>query len=364
VFEHLKEHLLAELAGAHTAAEQASAARDQAQAEHDQLVEQLPPLQDGLSQAQASAQQAHDQLAAAQAIVDQRRQARDDAQAALANPRQALADHEANEPERFDERHHLNPEWLDWQERRDELIGAVRDAQAALDNANNLLAQAQQARDGAAEHATQATAAATAAQEQLDAATERVTTAQRRVDAATAAINDAEQAAAGLGEQLSKLDARTARILAEPLDRTDLEHAADAELADLLAALTHQHATLARRAAAVTARTAVLESADHTVEELAALGRDIAALQQKTVGWPSFVPLLAAIDEAVRANAAQRGQPPVDRHDDLAGLHTVLMVRFADVLEDIAAAKAARDRAADARTRAAQALASHQQETN
>lgn len=359
MFGHLRAHLQEQITAAHTSAEQASTARTQAQTDRDQLAERLPPLQDALAQAQATAQEATAALTAAQAVVDQRRQARDDAQAALVNARRALADHAANEPERFDERHHLNPEWVEWKERRDELSASVQHAQAALEDANTLLAQAQQARDAAAERANQAAAAATAAQEQLDAATERVAEAQRRVDAATAAINDAEQAAARLGEQLSKLDARAARVLAEPLDRTDLEHAADAELADLLGRRHERHELFMQRASLNTDRAAVLAAHDQTADAVQLLQRSIGSWPDSG-RYPALAGVADALGQVATASMTQRARPPAQRTDDLPAVQAILVEQLGALRAALQQAIVERQFAAAAVAQAAQAMAEHE----
>jgi hypothetical protein len=172
-------------------------------------------------------------------------------------------------------------------------------------------------------------------------------------------VTDARQASAAVAARLAGLDGRAAALVAEPLDRPGLEVAADAELADLLAAWRRRHEVLTRRVAAVAGRGAVLAAVDSTVDDVAALRAGLAAWPQRG-DWPALPALLAALDAVIAANAAERTRPPLARHDDLAALRGALATQAAALAVAVGQAGQARDRAAAAVRLSSQRLAQHQ----
>ena len=359
MFDQLRVQLPTEISATQAAAEQARAAREQAQAQLDRLVEELAPLQDALTQAQARTQEADTALASARAAADQRRQDRDGAQAALDHARQALTDHMGDEPERFLPNGHLNPEWTEWREVRDQLRKAVADRQVALNQANTALTEAEQTLAAAADSATRAAAAVAAAQAPVDETTAKVAAVQERAEAAAAAIDDATRRAAQLAEQLGGLDARAARILAEPLDRADLEQAADAELADLLARRHERQRLLTRRATLAGDRAALLTAQDRTIDGVQALAQQISGWADRG-RYPPLAGIVAALDALAAASRSQRARPASQRTDDLPTDRLVLVAQLEALQAVLQQAGNERDQAAAAVATAAQVLAEHE----
>jgi chromosome segregation ATPase len=358
MFERLRAVLGRGVTAAQAGVVAAQAARDAAVAEVAPRQALLPALQDDVTAAAAGVDAATAQVGPLQAVVDQRMADSQQAQTALAAAQQRLADHEANEP--ADEINgHVNPAWVKWKKRRDELQRAVDNAAAAADAALVALGQAQQALAAAAAQVAAAQATLGQARDRLAGGEAAVVAAQEAVTAAEQGIVQAQDAVVAAQARVDGLDARAARLVAEPLDRTDLETAADAELADQRAALAHRHDAMTRRAAAVEARRQEQGVLDVTVDALAELRRVVLASPQ--VGRrPSLPALAAAIQAAVDANRAQRGRPVRDRADDVAALHDVLAARLADLRADLAAASADRAAAAIALRQAAHDLALHQ----
>jgi hypothetical protein len=359
MFERVREVLQRLVDNARAAVAALVAVRDAADAAVAARQADLAQQTSQVAAADAQVTAAAQQQQAAQSVLDARNAAAAHARDALDTAERRLGEHLDNEPDRTLPNGHPNPAWGTWNQQRIQLAKAVDDATTALTGAAAAAVAAAQGVATAAAGVAAAQAAAAQARQRVDAAQAAVLAAQAELATAEAGITQAQADADAAAARVEALAGRAARLVAEPLDRPDLERAADAELADLLATLTRRHATLARRAAAVTARATVCGSVDTTVDELSVLGADAVAVHQ-AAGWPSLVPLAAAIDAAVSANAAQRTRPAVDRRDDLAGLHTDLTARLQGVLADLAVAAAARDRAATARARAVQVLANHQ----
>lgn len=359
MFEHVREVLQRLVDQARAAVAAVVAVRDAADAAVAARQADLAQQTSQVAAADAQVTAAGQQQQAAQSVLEARNAAAAQARDALDTAERRLGEHLDDEPDRSLPNGHPNPAWTAWSLKRGQLAKAVDDATTAVAGADAAAAAAVQGVATAAAGLAAAQAAAAQARQRVDAAQAALLAAQAELATAKAGITPARAEVDAASARVEALAGRAARLVAEPLDRPDLERAADAELADLLATLARRHATLARRAAAVTARATVCESVDATVDELSVLGVDAAAVHQ-AAGWPSLIPLSAVIDAAVSANAAQRTRPAVDRRDDLAGLHTELTARLTGVPQDLAVAASARDHAAAARARAVQALANHQ----
>ena len=360
MFEHKRLAIEQRLAAANLAVEQAITARDAAQADSDRLAGQLPSLQAAVDQARADAGPANAALAAAQQVVGQRQAERDNAAAARDAVQRALTDHLKAEPLESLGRDKPNPAWATWNRKRGQLEEKVDAATATLGRAGQALAQAEQARDGAATTASLAAAAVAAAQSRLDGARAALAAAQQRVADLTAAIDRPQQAAAVLAALAESLTARAARILAEPLDRQDLERAADLELADALMVRRQRHQLLGRRATVAAARAALLADHDRVVDDLAGLRAEIAAWPDAG-RWPSLAGLVTAVDALVAESTRQRARHPGERDDDLRGAAAGLAGQLAVLEAVLAQAVAERDSAQATLVRVAADLAKHQE---
>jgi chromosome segregation ATPase len=355
VFDHVRTDLQNQLSDAQVSLQQATATRDAAQSDADLLAGQLQLLQEALTQAQTNAQNANSALASAQAIVEQRQQTCVSAQSARDAAQNNLSEYKDREPENPLPNGHPNPAWLAWKKEVQRLETVLAAAQSALDTANAALAQAQQGPDAAASAAAAARAAVTTAQNQLSSVTTGVATAQQRVAAASAALNDAQRIAALLSAQISGLDARAARILAGPLDRADLEQAADAELADLLDHRHHRHDLLTHRVDLVTDRATVLVAQDATVDGVGTLRAAIGAWTD-TGRYSTLAGVAAALDAIVIASQTQRAQPAAQRTDDLPRTRTILATQLDSLQAALRQASAERETANATLAQAIQAI--------
>jgi chromosome segregation ATPase len=360
MFERKRLAIEQRLAAANLAVEQAISARDAAQADSDRLAGQLPSFQTAVDQARAGAEPANAALAAAQQVVVQRQAERDNAAAARDAASRALAGHLNDEPPETLARDKPNPAYAAWNRKRRQLEEKVDAATATLEQAGQVLAQAEQARDGAAAAASLAAAAVTAAQSQLDGTRAALAAAQQRAADLTAAIDRPQQAAEALAGLAESLTARVARILAEPLDRQDLERAADLELADALAVRRQRHQLLGRRAGVAAARAALLAEHDRVVDDLTGLRAEIAAWPD--VGrWPPLGGLVAAVDALVTEPTQQRARPARERDDDLRGAATGLASQLTVLQAVLTQAAAERDNAQATLAQVAADLAKHQE---
>jgi hypothetical protein len=343
MFEHLRASLNRRLATDRTAAQQAVAERDALAASLAQQQATLPQLQSSAAAAQSTLDTRNRDVADAQAVLAQRTSDRQAAQAALDARNRALDDHEQDEPP-----FHLpgqsgpNPEWVAWNAEEQRLIRLRDQAQDAVDAATSALRQAQQNRDAAVASAAAATDALNRANAAVTAAVAGIADTQQRLVAAAATVTGTQQLVAADQAQLAALADREAALTAQPLDRTAVGVAADAELAEVLSAWQRRHDLLGQRVAAHEARAALLVAHDGIVDDLATLRAEIAAWPDQA-RWPGLTSVLGALDGAVSADAVQRARPPDERTDDLPGLRDLLAGQVAAVQAVVGQATNERD---------------------
>ena len=359
MFEHLRTDLTAQLARAQDAVKRAVVARDQAQQQLDARIADLPARAAALASAQAGAQSAAAALAAAQAVVTQRSDACDAAQRGVEAAETKLDDLAGKEPDEELPNGKPNPAHAAWVRAVQQAQIRASSASTTLAAANQALAQAASGRDTAAAAAGAAANAVSAAQAQLVAANAAVTAAQQRLAAESATIVEDQHAADAIDAEIGGLNARAARLLAEPLDRGDLEAAADAELAGLLAARRHRHELWTTRAQQRAVRASVLAAQDATVDDAHTV-RDAIASWPDAPRYPALANVTSALDSVIIASAAQRSTPPASRTDDLALAADVLSAQVAAVQAVAQQAAAERDAASTQLAQAAAALAQHQ----
>ncbi len=234
----------------------------------------------------------------------------------------------------------------------------LADAQAAVGPVQN----AANAADAALQNALAATAAAQQRRDQEQGAAD----AQQQQAAQLAAQRDqAQHAVDEVSAQIGPLDTRAARILAEPLNRPDLEQAADAELAALSDLRGERAGLYAQRAGAIADRVAALEAQDQTADQLAQL---ISVLTSWNDGvaqghYNTVTPIITSLEGVVDASRAQRATPdPRARTDDLAAAQQTLTTSLAGLQAVLAQAQGEQASAASALAAAAQALADWQRD--
>jgi chromosome segregation ATPase len=320
----------------------AQALRDAAQSEVDAVVAAVASAQAGLASAQAALTQAEDALTAAQAN-------RDTARAQRAGAAQAVADWLENEPENPLPNGHPNPAWPPWKRQLDQRRAKLEEKQAALTDAENALATTVGVRDAAASRVSSAQDAVASAQQPL-------AVAQDRLRDTLPAIADAERELAELFQVPAELDARVARILAEPLDRTDLEEASDAEM---LAASTRRQSRQdlwGQRLGAVKDRGATLAAHDATADDLAALAAGIRFWLGAGTD-PDLNAVATALEQIAQESRTQRMFGAEARSDDLGAATATLMAQADTIGRLLAVANTRRDEAAAALQRSGDALA-------
>jgi chromosome segregation ATPase len=321
---------------------EALALRDAAQGQVDAVVAAVVSAQARLASAQAALTKAQDALAAAQTN-------RDTARAQRAAAAQAVTDWLDAEPENPLPNGHPNPAWRPWKLQLDQREADLDAKQTALTNDENALAAAATARDAATTQVSTAQGAVASAQEPLPAAQDRLRQTQP-------AIVKAESDLAELFEVPSELDAREARILAEPLNRTDLELASDAEM---LAAFTRRHTRhdlWIQRLQAVKDRGATLSAHDATADDLAALASIIRSWPGAGTD-PDLNAVAAALEGIAQDSRTNRMFGAESRSDDLGAVTATLMAQARTISTLLAAANAQRDAAGVALQRSGEALA-------
>ena len=132
-----------------------------------------------------------------------------------------------------------------------------------------------------------------------------------------------QRAEAAINAQITGLDARAARILAQPLNRSDLEQAADAEVAALLALRARRHDLFVQRAAAVEQRGAVLRGHDGVADRLDTLAAALRSWSEAP-SHPEVGAVATALEGIVNASRTQRQNAPQSRSDDLSAAQAIL----------------------------------------
>jgi hypothetical protein len=321
----LYEHIRAGYQAALAAREQELAAAQQAlgaaRATVTAATANLSAANAALSSARSAVPPAQAALNAARADADQKAQAASRAQAAVTS-------WEAQEPEPYIGGEPMglrsrttsmlpggglprrpNPAHVTWA-RQYAVLKAARDAaNTALAAARTAVGPAQANLATANQHLTAAQATATTRAQELSAANTALARAQGSATSAAAAIDSARG-------QIAELDARVARLLAEPLDRAGLTTMADQEQAEVARLRRVRAQARHDRYAAATSRAALLTDHDGSVAAIAPLA---AALR----GWADAAypdpPQVAAALEALAANAASQATATT-RADDLAAL--------------------------------------------
>ena len=126
---------------------------------------------------------------------------------------------------------------------------------------------------------------------------------------------------------------RASRLTADPLNRADLQLAADAELAAVLDYRRQRRALLDRRAAARAQRAAQLAAADATADGLAGLRAEILALPDAG-RYPELGGVAAILGDIVDSSRARRRTPPDGRDADIEAV-TARLSGLAQVLAGI-----------------------------
>lgn len=360
MFDHLRQDQTADLTAAHNAL---AAAQQSLQPLRDQIsVHQArqSTAQSALDAAAATAQQANATYDAAQSLVNQRQTARANAATAVASATQNLADILDSEPDSPLPNGKPNPAIAGWRARVTRATAQVHAAQTSLDQADASLGQANQARAAAANVATTAAAAVTVSQATVISETQGLQSAHTALATAESSLAGLQQAVDARSAQLADLDARGARLVAQPLNRPDLEAAAETEIAALSAQRQHRHNLLVHRANRVADQASLLASEDQDIAALVPI-RDAIA------GWPDagrFAALgtaTAALDAVITAAHVQQGRPTTQRTDDLGAARTGVAHALSALNVAIAEATAARDQRSAALDAAAAALATNQQ---
>ena len=254
-----------------------------------------------------------------------------------------------------------NPRYPGWARQLALARQALTSAQAAVNAATAAVGQAVQQRDAAAGAAASAAAGVGAAQNQLAARLASVDAAGTAVTAAQAAESLAQQQIEAAQAAVTALDIRAARLLAEPLDRADLEAAADAEYAELADRRADRYSLMSNRATRSGDRGALLATNDVAVAGLIP-ARDAIAGWADAGRFGTLASARASIDGILAAAQVQQGRPATERTDDLGSAQTALAQAVAFVQAAINQATAERNQAQNTLTSAANALAEHQSE--
>ena len=332
------EHLRAEREAARAAVAQQIAAvvaqRDLAVNRVQEVAARVPPFEDALAQAVAGTNGPNAALADAEAVVAQRAAQREGRQAQRTAAGDAVARHEQEEPpDELDDRGKPTIERRLWAREHLRLQRAVVTAQQALDEAQAAWGAAQSVRDARAQEAAVAGGVVMVAQRRLGAARQDVAWAEQVVEGLDRAVAVLEQQVGDVDAGIGALDARAARLTADPLNRADLQLAADAELAAVLDYRRQRRALLDRRAAARAQRAAQLAAADATADGLAGLRAEILAWPDAG-RYPELGGVAAILGDIVDSSRARRGTPPDGRDDDIEAV-TARLSGLAQVLAGI-----------------------------
>ncbi|GAB3061320.1 hypothetical protein GCM10027053_24500 [Intrasporangium mesophilum] len=202
-----------------------------------------------------------------------------------------------------------NPAYATWLQQYNVLKAARDSANAALATANNNVAAAQSALNSANNQVTAAQNAVTARTQELAAANAQLTSAQNAESAAAAAVT-AVQA------QIAALDARAARFVAVPLDRTGITALADEEQAEVSRLRPLRATARANRLTANTTRATLLAAHDASIASLVPLSTALRSWVDATYPDPPNVATM--LDAVVASATGQAASNP--RNDDLAAL--------------------------------------------
>ena len=309
MYERTKAHLELRISAQQTTIDQAEAGAQSARAGVDAAAGALTAAQNDAAGAQQTLDGLTTAVGTAEAAVGA-------AETHAEHAAQAVDDWAANEPDRPEPPEKPNPGWLLWNRKLQALErkaaaarGAVTDAQRAVDNA-----KAQRDQSAVA----------------LAAAQSRVADGQAALARAQGVQANAEQAVVAgqavlqsLVEEGRRLDALAARILAEPLDRDDVNAAGDAELAAALAVRTSRQQLRYDRLGLVGRRAATLGAYDATADELAVVAASIRGLPD-AAAYSGLVDVADGVDALAAASREQRARPAADRSDDLDAAAVVL----------------------------------------
>jgi hypothetical protein len=279
MLEHVRSSLTAQVAAAATALQGRIDAQASARAAMLAVQAQVAPAQDSATRAEQDVFNRQTTLAAAQAVVGQRDAERNQALSARDAAARNVANIAGAEPIDIFPNGKPNPAYLRWREKLRAAQGALDQATTTLGVAQASLSQALPARDSAAASLGAAVQARDAAQAQLAGLTNAVLVAQQQVAATDREVAAAQQLVDEAQAALAVVDARLARLTAEPVDRRDLAEAADREYEALSAARSERHGAWSRRAELLRRRTVALD--DH--ELAVAAVRNV--LDEITV-WP------------------------------------------------------------------------------
>ncbi|MFD0743075.1 hypothetical protein ACFQ1L_15775 [Phytohabitans flavus] len=348
------------MAAAQQSLNQAIATRDGLRAEVTRLAALVPPLESAHSQAISGAVSATVALNAAQQVLGQRTAERD----ATIPPRdaayEAVVEHGGNEPPRETQTGKPNPAWARWKNQMDDLQAVLAAKQAVLDAANTALNNARAARDTAAGNLNAANAAVQQAKSRVDEAKANVVTAQQRADASEGGITAARLVVEGIMAEYAALDARAARLVAEPLDTAVLRPAAEAELADLLATRRRRFNLRVQLGAHLTTKGTLLAAQDLAVDEVELIRREMAEWQY-AAGWPATAAIRAVLETVVTESRQQRTRPVSERTDNLDNARNHLTNQLAALRAVLVQATAVRDTRQAILNGLAQQIAEHQE---
>ena len=342
MYEHIKAQLQQRIDAQQPAIAQAQAIEQTWRANVDAAATTLTTAQNNA----AGAQQALDALNAAVAAAQERVDAADPH---LQKADQAVADWAATEPDTELPDGRPNPQWGAWHRKLLALQDRADAARADLAAAQGALRDAAAQRDQGAAALAAAHARVADAQVALADSQDGLATAGQDLAAQQAFV----QSLVGEGP---RLDARAARILAQPLDRDDVNALADDELAEALALRSQRQQLRQERVNIVAQRATTLAAYDATADDLAVVAASIN-------GWPDagLHPDLAAItgglDALADGSRTQRSRPADTRTDDLHAATATLNDLVSRMQTIVDAATVERDAASAALTQDASDLA-------
>jgi hypothetical protein len=272
----------------------------------------VPPAQSNLSAAQASAAQAAQAAANAQAAVTAWEQQMPEPYLdtfAVGAPVERPAGTAPDRQLPGGGYPRPNPEYATWLKQYNILIAARNAANTALANANATVATAQTALNNANQQVASAQNAVVARTQELSSANAQLNQAQLAEQAAASSVSTVQA-------QIAALDARAARVVAEPLDRAGITALAEEEQAEISRLRAVRATARANRQAAVTSRSALLAGHDASVAALVPLSTALRGWVDAT--YPDPPNVAAMLDTAIGTASGQAASYP--RNDDLAGI--------------------------------------------
>jgi hypothetical protein len=309
VYEHIRRQLQDRMAAAQGAVTQAEAAVAAAQAAVEQATRSVAEAEAGVAGAQSVLDGANGAAAPPVLALDAARARREEAANELARWLDEEPDNELLDGK-------PNPRWVAWNRKRAQLARAVDTAAAEIVPAERDVASAVAARDAAAVALAQA-------QTGVGEARARLRDAEGRLLRASAQLVAAQAALGPMAAAIAELDARAARILAEPFDADAVDRIAEEDLAAAVARRRARQTHYQQRVALAQQRAVTLAAHDQTADELAAVAETIRSWPEAG-RYPDLAGIAAGLDGIANESRAQRALPPGARSDDLRPTAAVL----------------------------------------